>query len=275
MHQAPPRDRRPAFDRTVDAPPAWRRAYGEGVYRRRVVVRVVDDTHATGDLEDDFHHFRVDLTHDGEVVTAVEGSGVRSPWTMCLTGGEPLQALVGHPLATGPAALSGLHAKQNCTHMFDLAGFVVAHAARGQPGDRVFDMVVDDPPPDGSPQQVILWRDGELVLRWEVRDREVLAPGEWVDAPLWSGFIPWAAANLDDDLAEAAVAMRRAITISMGRIQDLDHMETAEPLRPMMEGICHAMQPQHVALAIRHKGSARDFTDHPELLAADFDDRRR
>ena len=120
-----------------------------------------------------------------------------------------------------------------------------------------------------------LWRDGELILDWRLLDRTVLGPTDWVDAPLWQGFIPWAGRELDHETAEAAVALRRACDISRGRQGDLDEFDAAESLAEMMAGICHAFQPQNVELAIRHKGSGRDFTDHPDLLLADFDARDR
>lgn len=271
--QSPPRAVRPVFDRVPETTRAAEREYGTGTYRRRIIVRL-DGARAGGELEDDFHHFRVELDHDGTAVTAVEGSGVRSPWTMYLTAGEPLQALVGTALAVGPRALGALDAKQNCTHMFDLAGLVVTHAARRADGDRVYDMAVGDPDPDTEERHARLWQDGELVLDWHLRDRTVLGPSEWAEAPLWQGFIPWADANLDPETGEHAVALRRACDISRGRMGDLDLMETAEPLLDVMSGICHAFQPQHAPLAIRRKGSGRDFTDHPELLLADFDARR-
>lgn len=269
----PPRDRRPAFDRRDHTPRLWERDGTPGTYRRRIHLRSGDEGRVTGELEDDFHHFRVELRHDGAEIIAVTGSGLRAPWTTCLSAGDPLQTLVGTRLQTGPAALGDLDARQNCTHMFDLAGLLVAHGGRRSAGDRVYDMAVDDTDPASGERFARLWRDGEALLEWRLRDREVLAPDEWRDAPLWSGFIAWAAASLDDELAEAAVALRRTITISMGRLDDLDRMETAAPLRPLMEGICHTMQEAHVELAVRHKGSARDFSDRPELLLADFDDR--
>ena len=274
----PPRVSREMFERTEETPRAYERAPGTGVYRRRIHVRATRDYSGTGELEDDFHHFRVDMGHDGSAVTEIVGSGIRSPWTMCLSAGDPLQMVIGTALATGPATLGALDAKANCTHMFDLAGLLVNQAARGV-GERVYDMEVDDPDPGPGPgagdQHCRLWRDGELLYDWHICGATVLGPPEWIDAPLWQGFIGWAGANLDDDAAEAAVALRRVIAISRGRFGDLDEMETAQPLMDRLSGICHAFQPAHAPLAIRHRGSARDFTDHPELLLADFDDRRR
>jgi hypothetical protein len=273
-HPSPDRSIAEVFDRSEATPRASTRDYGSGIYRRRILVRR-SGTRAIGELEDDFHHFRVEVAHDGHEVVRVDGSGVRSPWTMCLTGGEPLQSVVGTPLATGPLALSHLEARQNCTHMFDLAGLVVTHASRGVDGDRLYDMAIDDPAGGDGERSARLWRDGELILDWRLLDRTVLGPTDWVDAPLWQGFIPWAGRELDHETAEAAVALRRACDISRGRQGDLDEFDAAESLAEMMAGICHAFQPQNVELAIRHKGSGRDFTDHPDLLLADFDARDR
>lgn len=274
MHppSAPRRGRRPTFDRRDEAPRASERRYGDGTYRRRVLVRR-DGERAWGELEDDFHHFRVELTHDGTAVIDVAGSGVRSPWTTCLGAGEPLLALIGTALAVGPLALSHLDARRNCTHMFDLAGLVVTHAARGDDGERVYDVAIDDQTSDTGERNARLWRDGELVLDWRLAGRTVLAPADWVDAPLWDRFIPWAGRELDADLGEAAVALRRACDIAMGRQADLDLFDSAAELEHGMSGICHSFQPETAPLAIRHKGSGRDFTDHGDLLLADFEQR--
>ena len=284
---APRRAERDVFDRLETVPRASERPWGDGTYRRRILVRRAG-ARAWGELEDDFHHFRVELRHDGSLVTDVVGSGLRSPWTTCLDAGVPLRDLVGTPLTTGPLALSHLDARQNCTHMFDLAGLIVTHAARGVDGDRVYDIAVDDPavddpavddpavdgPEGGTGSRAArLWRDGEPVLDWRLRDRTVLSPAEWVDVPLWQRFIPWAADHLDDDLGEAAVALRRACDIAHGRQGDLDLFDRAAALPHGMDGICHSMQPSTAPVALRNVGSGRDFTDHAELLLADFDRR--
>jgi hypothetical protein len=237
-----------------------------------VLVRL-DGDRAWGELEDDFHHFRVDLRHDGSTVTEVDGSGLRSPWSTCLEAGDPLTALRGTVLAAGPGALSHLDARQNCTHMFDLAGLVVTHAARGVDGGRAYDMAIDDPAAGAGERSARLWRDGTLVLDWRLDGRVVLSPADWVEAPLWSGFIPWAARELDAETGEAAVALRRACDIAMGRQGDLDLFATAADLQHGMSGICHSFQPAIAPVAIRNIGSGRDFTDHEDLLLADFEQR--
>jgi len=270
---APKRARREPFDRLDEVPRSTEQGFGSGTYRRRILLRL-EDSQAWGELEDDFHHFRVEIDHDGDRVTSVRGSGLRSPWTACLTAGQPLEALLGTALATGPLALSALEARQNCTHMFDLAGLLVNHVARGIDGDRLYDMAVDDAAPGSGERKARLWRDGVLLLDWHLRQRTVLAPSEWVDAPLWDRFIPWADRELDHETGEAAVALRRACDISHGRAADLDLFESAVDLLDTMRGTCHAFQPENARVALRRKGSGRDFAQHEELLLADFDSRR-
>ncbi len=74
-------------------------------------------------MEDDFHRFAVVVHHDGAKVVDVAGDGTRYPWTTCPSAVEPLRALAGAPLSTRLSSL-GDHApaRQNCTHLFDLAG---------------------------------------------------------------------------------------------------------------------------------------------------------
>lgn len=299
---APPlAERDSAFDRGPLTPRLWDHD-GPGMYRRRIRIRTIDEHRATGELEDDFHHFRVDITHDGSVVTAIDGIGYRGPWTTCLDAGVPLQEVVGTTLTTSPSALAAIDARRNCTHMFDLAGLVVTHAARGasdkrryDPGERRYDIAITVPDADaltvesvaeGGPigqrepatapasetRTARLFRDGELVHDWTLVDGEIAAPADWVGAPLRRKFIPWAGERFagDDEGAEAAIVLRRALDISRGRSMDLDELPSAEPLLAVMEGVCHSMGSAIAPVAIRMKGSARDFTDQPELLLADF-----
>jgi hypothetical protein len=76
----------------------------------------------------------------------------------------------------------------------------------------------------------------------------------------------WADEILPEDDAECAIALRRACDIGMGRNMDLDGIPVAKELPPSMAGICHTMQPGVVEVALRHVGSIRDFSEHPEQL---------
>jgi hypothetical protein len=233
-------------------------------YRRRIRL-VGSDGRVVGDLEDDFHHFRVTLDHDGERVTAIKGEGVRFPWTTCPLAADSLLPIVGMPLSSRSTAVGDVTAaRDNCTHMFDLAGLAVAHAGRG-PITRQYDVFAPDPPPARAAS---LDRDGERVLAWDVDTERIVGPPPFAGVPLRAGFLAWAETTLDADLAEAAIVLRRALHIAHGRMSDLDVLETGAALMPMMSGSCYTFTPGRAEVALRMKGSSRDFSDRAnELLA--------
>lgn len=219
-------------------------------------------------MEDDFHRFGVTIRHDGARVTGVDGDSRRYPWTTCASAVEPLRALEGAPLTTRLSAL-GDHsvARHNCTHLFDLSGLAIAHAARGDEGTRTYDIAIDDRVDNRTRPR--LWRDGALVLDWELAGRTLVGPPPFDKVSLRGGFLSWAEDTLDADLAEAAIALRRACDISMGRIMDLDVFETAEMLGDQVRGTCHSFQPEMMVQAVRVKGQTRDFTADADALLQD------
>lgn len=243
--------------------------YREGSYRRRIRLLATEAGVVEAALEDDFHHFEVTLRHDGTRVIGVEGRSVRWPWSTCPGAAEPLRALEG--MALSPRCLAvgekaDPHA--NCTHMFDLAGLAVAHAARGLEA-RQYDAEVPFGATGGDPTAVRLWRDGALVLEWTLVGRGIAHPPVFTEAPWQGGFFRWADTTLPVDDAEAAIVLRRSCEIGMGRGMDLDAYDKASELGPMMAGICHTMQPGVMEVAVRNKGSILDFSDDPDALLND------
>jgi len=252
------------------APCAYDTPYGEGLYRRRIRVVNLSPTHAAGELEDDFHHFRVDVRHDGSTILEARGRFMRGPWTVCANAPEPLRAIESRPLtrsSTGIGAYTA--ARANCTHLFDLTGLVVAHATRAD-AERVYDVEITDPVGPAQSSRATMWRDGTVVLEWQLENGEIVAPDPWPAAPLRSGFIAWAEQHLDADTCEAAVALRRVIDIAIGRGGNLDLATGVADVLPLMEGKCQAFVPAYVEIGRRNVGSARHFRDHPELLLADM-----
>ena len=194
----------------------------------------------------------------------MRGEGVRFPWSTCPFAADQLEPLVGMSLSTRSTAVGDVvSARDNCTHMFDLAGLAVAHAARG--GDRrQYDVVVADPV--DHRRQATLDRDGEPQLAWVVDHHTILEPAPFRGQALRGGFLAWAEAALEPDTAEAAIVLRRACHIAHGRVQDLDIYDDAGPLLPVMSGACFTFQPERAPVAQRMKGTIRDFTDAPERL---------
>ncbi len=224
-----------------------------------------------GELEDDPHHFRVRLWHDGRVVVRVDGEGVRIPWTTCGEAAGPLRSLVGMKLSPSSTAVAGAgNPRANCTHMFDLAGLVVAHAASGR-GTRQYDCAI--PEPVEGPTVATLDRDGERLLTWDVGPRGIDGPPPFDEAPLMGGFLSWAESHLSADLAEAAIVLRRACLISRSRLFQLDSFSVAANMQHAStqpgSGRCYTFSPSVLERAHRTSGTQRDFTSEPDALLSD------
>ncbi|MEX0664534.1 MAG: DUF2889 domain-containing protein [Acidimicrobiia bacterium] len=246
--------------------------FPEGAYRRRIRLVVTAPGVVEGGLEDDFHHFVVTLRHDGERVTAAEAGAERWPWTTCPDAAGPLRTVAGMPLSLRCLAI-GEHAdpKQNCTHMFDLAGLAVAHAARGGPvgTSRQYDVEVPAGGLEGERIDIRLWRDDELLHTWTVEGRTCLAPPPFSEAQWRGGFLRWADKTFPPEESEPVIVLRRGCDIGIGRGMDLDAVEAATELEPLMAGICYSMQPEQIAVALRNKGTIRDFDADPSALLKD------
>ena len=250
----------------------------DGHHRRHLRFAATDRV-ACGALEDDVHHVRAVVEHDGERVVAISGEDVRLPWSTCPASVAGLQTLVGTRLADARDLQDAYDASVHCTHLFDIAQLTIAHAARGA-GTREYRCTVELPGPDTDPDTepsraptapvvATITRDGEVVHRWEVRDGIVVSPGPFEGAALRRGFREhWRA--LDDDSAEAALVLRRAVWMSPIRTMRLDGYETIGGTG-VSSGSCFTTQPERIAVAFRNRGSQYDYGATPEALLEDFD----
>jgi hypothetical protein len=243
------------FDRDADA------------YRRRIRIATIEPGVVVAALEDDFHHFEVTLRHDGSTVLSCDAVSYRWPWTTCPDAAEPLRALAGMPLSRRfTAAGQWTDPKQNCTHQFDAACYAITHAASTRE-QRVYDVEVPMRDMATGSTRARLWVDGEPRLVWALSWNGIDDAEPPFDAAPWKGgFMRWADATLAEEEAECAITLRRACDIGMGRRMDLDAVPVASQLPTMMAGVCHTMQPGVVEVALRHVGSIRDFSAHPEGL---------
>lgn len=254
----------------VDTPPPTVRIGDPSLpYRRKIRLVRVDAHTVWGGLEDDFHHFEVRLRHgDDRRVTACVLDARRWPWTTCPDAGHNLGRLIGMELSERCTAVAGItDPRWQCTHQFDLAGLAVAHAARGT-DRREYEVELT---PIGDGYRPTLWRDGELVHRWTISGssptgRILVDPAPFTDAPWKGGFIRWADETLPPVEAEAAIVLRRACDIGMGRGMDLEAIPVAEELAGIMTGVCYSMQPTVMPVAFRNRGSIRDFGAHRRAL---------
>ncbi len=258
-------------EKVPTTPPVPVRAgYGKGCYRRRIVLEA-DGPEVRGELADDFHHFAVRLLHDGTSAVSVDGEDVRVPWTTCPGAVEPLHRMEGVSLS---APLSQLlrhtDARAQCTHLHDVACLAIRHAGRvaagGEPRRR-YDATIPDRV-DGS-ATVELARDGEVLLRWQVRASTVIesTPDSFAGLGLsGSAFHRFCAAQLDAELAEAAWVLQRAVFIGLGRRHDFEEIHEASTFAPIVGAACHTFDAKRLADAKRVYGSLRDFTDSPQRI---------
>jgi hypothetical protein len=241
--------------------------YGEGVYRRRIRIATAEPGVVRAELEDDYHHFRCTLTHDGGVITGCEGEAVRHPWTTCPGAMGLLRSLAGTPLdARSTAILGRVRGNDHCTHLIDLAGLAIAHAHAGR-ATRQYDLTIPDRV--GTRSEPVLERDGEVFLRWVVEGSTIVDPQPFDGVGVTGGFRDFVDRELDVDTAEAAVVLRRGTMISWGRMTPLDDAHLAADLGPGMLGSCHTFTVGTADRAERKRGSTWDFTDAPERLLDD------
>jgi hypothetical protein len=243
-----------------------------GAFRRRIRVVGRDPRLVVAGLEDDFHYFQVELRHDGERVVSMEARSLRWPWSTCPGAAEPLRELAGMPLSRRCLAVGDwADPRLNCTHMFDLAGLAVAHAARrGPPGTtRQYDTEVPAGAQLGGRHTVRLWRDGVERLTWVLDGRSCVDPSPISQTRWRGGFLRWADEHLPVDDAEAAIVLRRACDIGMGRGMDLDAVPGAVDIVDVQGAICHTMQPGTVERSRRNRGTIRDFDADPGRLLAE------
>jgi len=213
-------------------------------------------------LEDDFHHFRVELHARAGAISAVSARAPRHPYSLCPSAAQSLDLLVGTALPRQAHALGrAVDPREQCTHLLDLAGLAAAAAARGV-RQRRYDIAV--PLRHNGRTQARLQRDGDPLLCWDVLDLAITGPDPYTGFDLRQGMARWALAQLPEDEAEAALVLRRCAAISIGKGKPLDGQ-----LHAAATGRCYSQQPERAPLALRQVGSTWDFTARGEALCMD------
>jgi hypothetical protein len=108
-----------------------------------------------------------------------------------------------------------------------------------------------------------LYRDGDLVMSWEVEGDLITGPAPYVGISMGRGFREWTE-TLEIDQAEAAHVLRRAAFIALGRLIDLQALPR-EGVKASA-GVCHSFQPEVVKHSSRMLATSRDYSDNPQGL---------
>lgn len=139
-------------------------------FRRR--IRVTPESLCVyAEVEDDYHHMTVRLTHDGKVITDVEAEMLRRPWTTC-----PGAIAVLEKTFTGALLKSGRQIGDkfsNCTHLYDIAIIASYHALDVSP--TIYDILVSDPDEAGY-SAAELRVNGKQHFLWEQVSSVFIAP---------------------------------------------------------------------------------------------------
>ncbi|MBS3912329.1 MAG: DUF2889 domain-containing protein [Hydrogenophaga sp.] len=216
-------------------------------------------------LEDDFHHFRVELVVRDGLIASLHAQAPRHPYSLCPSAADQLQQLVGTvPATSAHAVMRQVDASQQCTHMLELSGLTAAAAARALQ-ERRYDIEI--PLRVDGRTHATLDRDGTRLLAWDVQDLEIEGPPPYSGIGLRQGMARWALSHLSEDMAEAALVLRRCAVISMGKNRPLDAQRHAQ-----LSGACYAQQPEQAPLALRQVGSTWNFTWQPDQLCRDDQD---
>jgi len=243
-----------------------------GIYRRRLFVETGAGW-ARAELEDDPHRYGLTLHHDGECITAVVGRALRTPWSACSEAVALLDRVVGAELSPDPQALCRYtNGREQCTHLFDLAGLAASHAARGI-ARREVDIEVPCSDPCAR-RDAVLRVDGREALRWTLQRNTILAPELFAGQDV-AVLMGWAKTRfVDRDRFEAVWLLRRALFVSGNRFFDLDRMARATDTGHVV-GSCHVFSEEVAKRARRVPGATRDFSDVGTPMLVDLDAVRR
>lgn len=209
-----------------------------------------------GELEDNFHHFRAVVRHRGGRVSNLEGRGLRVPWTTCPDALVALEQLEGRALSHSLRTLArGIDPQAQCTHVFDLASLAITHAFSGSQ-HRSYDISIPDRIHGRT--RASLDRDAQEFLCWELDGYVIATPEPFQGRSIVDrSFGAWAESELDCDRAEAALVLRRACFISLGRRYDFARVEDAVSFGAVIGSACYTFSPQAVERARPIHESAR------------------
>jgi hypothetical protein len=240
--------------------------YGTRIFRRRIRIEKHGQTILAG-LEDTLHAFQLVVQHDGNVVTAIEGTWFRHPNGTCPGAVDQFAPYIGKALtAQRDIFRKYSDTRKQCSHFLDVLGLVFAHALRDEVV-RQFDVTVPDIV-DGK-SWVEIQVNGWRVHRWQIDHEHILAPAELGGHTFYAGFSRWSAEMFDGDELEAAHVLQMGIFVSFAGMFDFMAMgarhKSSWVVMEAIKGACYAVQPERIEGAtLCH--DRRDFTDSTDTM---------
>ena len=238
--------------------------FGKGIYRRRIRLEKQGNS-VRGQLEDCNHGFCGVVHHDGNKITAIDPEHKRIPFDTCGGAAKPLMTLIDTPLGLNARQLAErVDPRANCTHWLDLTLLAIRQAARDE-AVRQYDVEVPDEL--DSPTDAKVFRNGELIHHWQMRDWVIQAPAGLEGNTLFRGFSAWANREFTDDEQEAAFILQKGYFVSRARRFDIEQIAGESAARhKSMHDACYSYSEPQRSKAHRTSGTTRDFTETPEEL---------
>lgn len=244
-----------------------------GCYRRVIDLRTEGQGMVVGWMEDDFHHFGVTLIHDGSTITSLHAASPRFPWTTCPGALEAIKVLEGKPLVARASDIGKLvDMRSQCTHLFDLTGLALAHAANRH-SHRRYEVEIPDRtvtwdsqgrPCGFGPTTATLTSEGTVLMAWDINEQEIVGPPAYAGHFLEAGFREWTE-TMPVDEAEYATILRRAILVGSGRLISMKEIKGADQLKNM-GAVCFTFQPERRSQAHFIQSTRLDFAHRPHDL---------
>jgi len=248
-----------------------------GCERRLIDIRRENEHTVIGWLEDDFHHFGVKIVHEGGRVADISTIASRYPYTTCADAGHPLSKVIGMPLSLRATDIGAwIDMRLQCTHLFDLAGLLVAHAAAGRQRRR-YEALVNDREviaTDVNQRRTLgaggakLLQDGVAVLSWQIDRQMITGPSEWTGQSLQTGFRERTEA-MDVEAAEHATVLRRTVMIAGGRSASRGNYPL--PRERSIPAVCHTFQPDQKEKALWISKSERNWEKSSDGMLGHID----
>lgn len=232
-----------------------------GLYRRAIRLQRTGRT-VTAEMEDDFHHFRVQLEHDDKTILAMHGESLRFPWTTCgEEAASELSVLSGLPLASLRDQLEQHQRWRQCTHLFDLAELAVAHVDRDT-FSALYEVAVQVEPGCGA-VWVELKQDLSVTDLLRI-DNGVIESPETLSGLRIDQLKNWATAQADPAVVERYAVLQRAVHVSYGRVFDWSFARSAADMG--LEPTCFTFSQDNARRATPIEAHARDYTNSADNM---------
>lgn len=217
---------------------------------------------------DIYHEMACTVYHDGRRVTEVSGQTIRYPANLCPGAVASLATLKGYALDT---PLSDFYAdgraKQQCTHLYDLAVLAIQHCRRQ--GERLYEAEVPDMT---GTVDVSVTCNGALIHQWQILNEHIVAPDSLKGRPVIKGFMNWARNVYQSaEEFEAAMVLSKTIFIARGRRFNMaEGQRGTMNQHELLTNSCYAYQAERAHLGRYLGTNERDFTEGVDFYPVKF-----